>query len=81
MLQEDMKNKEYRHHPTQKPVELMKWCVENYSEEGMTILDPFGGSCTTAVACKQLKRNYICIEKEKRYVEICHQRLSQDMLF
>jgi site-specific DNA-methyltransferase (adenine-specific) len=70
-----------KHHPTMKPVELMRWCIENYSEEGMTILDPFGGSCTTAVACKQLKRNYICIEKEAKYVAICHDRLKQELLF
>lgn len=68
-------------HPTMKPLELFREILSKYSEEGMTVLDPFGGSCTTAVACKQLKRNYICIEKEKRYVDICHQRLSQDMLF
>jgi site-specific DNA-methyltransferase (adenine-specific) len=81
MIQEDMKNKEVRFHPTQKPTEVMKFCLERYSEEGQIILDPFGGSCTTAVACKQLKRNYICIEKEAKYVAICHERLKQELLF
>src|SRR3990167_8661383 len=76
MLQEDMKNKDFRHHPTQKPVELMRWCLENYSKEGDLILDPFGGSCTTAVACKQLKRDYICVEKIEEYVLICNERLA-----
>jgi site-specific DNA-methyltransferase (adenine-specific) len=70
-----------RNHPTQKPVDLMKWCLQKFSNENDLILDPFGGSCTTAVACKQLKRNYICIEKEAKYVSICHERLKQELLF
>lgn len=49
--------------------------IERFSKEGDTILDPFGGTCTTAVACIQLKRNYICIEKEEQYVNICNERL------
>ena len=65
-----------RNHPSQKPVSLISWCLDNYSEEGQIVLDPFGGSCTTAVACVQLKRNYICIEKEEKYVKICHERLA-----
>jgi DNA modification methylase len=68
-------------HPTTKPRELMKKLVGLFSNENDIILDPFGGSCTTAVACKQLKRNYICIEKEAKYVAICHERLAQDLLF
>lgn len=63
-------------HPTQKPVDLFSYLVGTYSKEGDTILDPFGGSCTTAVACVHLKRNYICIEKEEKYVNICNQRLA-----
>lgn len=43
-----------------------------------TILDPFGGSGTTAVACKELGRNYIIIEKEKEYVDIINKRLNND---
>lgn len=80
MIQENMKTKEVKHHPTIKPVELMKWCLERFPE-AQIILDPFGGSCTTAVACKQLNRKYICIEKEEKYVKICHERLAQDLLF
>lgn len=63
-------------HPTMKPLELFREIIGNYSEEGMIILDPFGGSCTTAVAAKQLNRNYICIEKEAKYVAICNDRIS-----
>jgi DNA modification methylase len=76
MLQDDMKNKEIRYHPTQKPVDLFKWILENYSEKWMTILDPFLWSWTTAVACKELGRNFIGIEKEQKYVDIANKRLQ-----
>jgi site-specific DNA-methyltransferase (adenine-specific) len=68
-------------HPTEKPVELIKKFITIGSKEGDLIFDPFGGSCTTAVACKQMNRKYICIEKEAKYVSICNERLAQDMLF
>ena len=80
MLQEDMKNKEIRLHPTQKPVELFKWILKNYSEEGQTILDPFLGSGTTVVVCKQLNRNFIGIEISEKYCEIARRRLRQEVL-
>lgn len=81
MLQEKGgKLKELRQHPTQKPLELMKWCLQNYSEEGMTILDPFAGSGTTGRACKDMNRNYILIEKEPDYVEIINKCLEQEVL-
>ena len=81
MLQEEMgANKEFRHHPTQKPIELFKWILENYSEEGQTILDPFLGSGTTLIAAKQLNRNAIGIEISPEYCEIAKQRLSQSIL-
>lgn len=76
MLQEDMSNKEVREHPTQKPVALFKRILENYSEPWMTILDPFLWSWTTAIACKQMWRNFIGIEKEKKYVDIANKRLQ-----
>ncbi|MFM6083295.1 MAG: DNA-methyltransferase [Dolichospermum sp.] len=63
-------------HPTEKPLEIMKRLVEMLTPEGGTVLDPFAGSGTTAVACKELGRNYICIEKEREYVDIIHQRLD-----
>lgn len=76
MLQEDMKNKEYRYHPTQKPVELFKWCLEKYSDEGQTILDPFAGSGTTALASKMLNRVSTSIEISPEYCQIARDRLS-----
>ena len=65
-----------RFHPTQKPQPLFQSIINDYSEEGQTILDPFAGSCTTAIAATNLKRNWICIEKEKKYCEIGQKRLD-----
>lgn len=67
MLQEDMKNKEIRQHPTQKPVKLFEMILKDYSNESDLILDPFSGSGTTAIACHNLNRNFICIEKDPEY--------------
>ena len=76
MLQEDMKNKDFRFHPTQKPVGLMTWIIEKYTEEGQTICDPFMGSGTTGVACIQTGRNFIGIEKDEKYFEIAKKRIE-----
>jgi len=66
-----------KQHPTQKPVKLFKWILAKYTEEGQTVLDPFAGSGTTAIACHDLKRNFICIEKELEYVAISQKRLDE----
>ena len=67
-------------HPTTKPIELMRWCLSLFPE-AQKILDPFGGSGTTAVAAKQLNRDCTLIEISPKYCEIARNRLSQDMLF
>jgi len=67
-------------HPTQKPVELMRWCIELSKTTG-TILDPFTGSGTTLRAAKDLGRRAIGIEIEERYCEIAANRLRQGVLF
>jgi len=67
-------------HPTQKPLNLMKFLVELISLEGQTILDPFAGSGTTLVACKELNRNYIGIEKDSEYFEIAKNRLDSILI-
>lgn len=77
MLQQNMKEKEVRVHPTQKPVAVIKWILERYSKEGDLILDPFAGSGTTAVACEQLNRRWIAIEREEQYCRAAKDRLSQ----
>ncbi|MFM6869621.1 MAG: DNA methyltransferase, partial [Dolichospermum sp.] len=64
-------------HPTQKPLLLISKLVEMLTDESGTVLDPFAGSGTTAVACKELGRNYICIEKELEYYQIACNRINQ----
>lgn len=71
---------EKRYHPTQKPLALMKWVIENYTDEGTTILDPFMGSGTTLVAAVQLGRKAIGIEIDETYYEIAKKRIQQAML-
>jgi site-specific DNA-methyltransferase (adenine-specific) len=66
-------------HPSQKPIELMVWCLE-FSRTSGTILDPFAGSGTTLVAAKQLGRRAIGIEIEPRYCAIAVERLRQQVL-
>lgn len=67
-------------HPTQKALEVIKWCICEFSNEGDIILDPFMGSGTTAVACKQLNRRYIGFEISKEYCEIAKERLNKIQL-
>ena len=75
MLQENMKNKENRVHPTQKPVPVMEWCL-THIPDAVTILDPFMGSGTTGVACVNLHRKFIGIEKERKYFDIACERID-----
>jgi hypothetical protein len=67
-------------HPTQKPVELMKYVIESLTEEGDVVFDPFAGSGSTLVAAKQLDRGYIGIEYDEEHYETIESRLSQDTL-
>lgn len=68
------------YHPTGKPEALLKEWVQQFTDPGETILDPFGGSGTTAVAAKRLGRRCILIEREEKYCEIAAKRLSQGAL-
>ncbi len=76
MIQEDMKNKDVRIHPTQKPLKLFEMILRDYSSENDLILDCFSGSGTTAIACHNLNRRFICIEKDKTYYEASLERLK-----
>jgi len=63
-------------HPTVKPLALMEYLIKMVTPKGGVVLDPFAGSGTTGVACKNLNRNYILIEKEPEYIDIINKRLS-----
>lgn len=63
-------------HPCPKPIQLMRWCVMNFSLEGETVYDPFMGSGTTAVACIKEGRNYIGSEINPDYVSISNKRIK-----
>jgi site-specific DNA-methyltransferase (adenine-specific)/modification methylase len=67
---------EERYHPTQKPLEVMKWVIE-LCPKSETILDPFMGSGTTGVAAIQLGRKFIGIEREPKYFDIACKRIEQ----
>ena len=63
-------------HPTQKPLEVMKWCI-GHAPQSETILDPFMGSGTTGVAATQLGKAFIGIEREERYFEAACRRIRE----
>ena len=63
-------------HPTQKPVALFEYLIKTYTNEGDLVLDNCAGSGTTGVACKNLNRNFILIEKEEKYCKIAEKRLN-----
>lgn len=62
-------------HPTEKPIELMELYIENSSNENDMVLDPFMGSGSTGVACKNLNRNFIGIELDENYFKIACERI------
>ena len=62
-------------HPTQKPVALFEYLIKTYTNEGDLVLDNCAGSGTTGVACKNLNRNFILIEKEQKYCDIAAKRI------
>src|SRR5690606_23457315 len=67
-------NRDGRVHPTQKPLNLMEWCL-GFLPDAKTILDPFMGSGTTGVACVKLGRSFIGIEIDEGYFEIACERI------
>lgn len=66
----------YRAHPNQKPLSLMKWCIEKVSNPDDLIFDPFMGSGTTGVACMQLGRRFIGCEIDPGYFAIAEKRIK-----
>jgi len=79
MLQENMKNKEQRIHPTQKPVALYKWLLHNYAKQGDKILDTHVGSASSLIACYEYGFDFIGFEIDKDYYEAAQKRLQAVM--
>ena len=69
-------NCEVGFHPTQKPVALFEYLIKTYTNEGDLVLDNCAGSGTTGVACQNLNRDFILIEKEQKYINIINRRLT-----
>jgi DNA modification methylase len=67
--------RDWKPHPTQKPVRLIRYLLEQYTNEEDLVLDPFIGSGTTAVACKYMKRHYLGFEIDAKYAQIAQDRL------
>lgn len=67
-------NRENKVHPTQKPIELLRWCIEDIAERNMervnTVLDLFGGSGSTLIACEQLDRTCYMMELDPKYCDV-----------
>lgn len=77
MLQGDMKNKEERIHPTQKPVKLYKWLLKKYAKEGDKILDTHGGSMSIAIACNEMGFDLDLYEIDKEYYDLGVKRFKE----
>ena len=77
MLQGDMKNKEVRIHPTQKPVKLYEWILMNYAKQGDKILDTHLGSGSIAIACHNLGFDLTACELDTEYYNNALKRLQQ----
>ena len=79
MLQENMKNKEIRIHPTQKPVALYEWILSRYAKDGDIILDTHVGSSSSLIACYNTNHNFIGFEIDEYYYKVSKQRLDTEM--
>ena len=79
-VMQDRKKQGGKSHPTEKPVKLMEWCIllaDKFIDKNGIILDCFSGSGTTAIACHNLKRRFICIEKDYDYWKASCERLKE----
>ena len=81
VLRMNRDNTRKRLHPTQKPVDLLEFLIKTYTNEGDLILDNCMGSGSTGVACKNLNRNFIGIEKDEEYFNIAKERIESNGLF
>lgn len=79
MLQGNMKNKQKRIHPTQKPIQLYSWLLENYAEPTNKILDTHLGSGSSAIACHYFGiEEFIGIEIDKEYYDMANKRIEKE---
>ena len=79
MLQEDMKNKEVRIHPTQKPVKLYEWLLSNYAQPGDVILDTHLGSGSSRIAAHNLGFDFVGFEIDAEYYQAQEKRFKQEI--
>ena len=68
---------EGKHHPTQKPTWLFEYLIKTYTKRNETVLDNCAGSFTTAIACLNTNRNYICMEKDDNYFNLGQNRIKE----
>ena len=78
MLQGDMKHKEKRIHPTQKPVALYAWILERFAKPGFRILDTHVGSASSLIACSRAGYEYWGFEIDEIYFKTAKERLSTE---
>lgn len=76
MIQENMKNKENRIHPTQKPVALYEWILNNYAKPDDIILDTHVGSASSLIACHNTRHKFVGFEIDKEYYQKAKKRLE-----
>lgn len=79
MLQQNMKLKEKRIHPTQKPVALYEWILSRYAKDGDIILDTHVGSASSLIACYNTNHKFVGFELDEYYYKVSKQRLDTEM--
>lgn len=77
-IQGDMKNKEYKIHPTQKPVALYEWLLNRYAKDGDVILDTHVGSGSSLIACHKTRHKYIGFEIDETYYKLASERIKTE---
>lgn len=76
MIQENMKHKETRIHPTQKPIDLYKWIIDKFAKDNDIILDTHVGSASSLIACHETGHKYVGFELDQEYYKLAKERLS-----
>lgn len=78
MIQGDMKNKEVKIHPTQKPVALYEWILTRFAKDGDIILDTHVGSASSLIACRNTNHKYVGFEIDAEYYRQAKERLDRE---